>query len=262
MIQRDELVEFIHQTIGQDILTEARAIEQNANGVQVVGQGNIHKIAVGVSANLDFLQEAVKDKAEMCIFHHGLHLSGKYIANSRLDPALQSQLQVVFDNHLTIAAYHFALDHHPEIGNNAQIIEKIGAKRTNESYFDSFGWVAEFDKPVVVGELAERCSEIFNHDVFAVYGGSETVKRVGVVSGGGKPEGKWLHEIYDKKIDVHLTGEIAEGGPALAKDGGFNYFACGHYATEVFGVQALGNAIKDQFKDKIEVEFIDIANQI
>ena len=41
-----------------------------------------------------------------------------------------------------------------------------------------------------------------------------------------------------------------------------NYFACGHYATEVFGVTELGKKVKEQFKDKIELEFIDIENPI
>jgi dinuclear metal center YbgI/SA1388 family protein len=235
-------------------------VDTNANGVQIVGQSKIEKIALGVSANLDFLQEAVKDKAQLCIFHHGLNFSDIY--SSRLDPALQSQLQVVFDNHLTVAAYHFALDHHPVLGNNAQIIEKLGAKRLEMGYFDNWGWVAEFAKPIEASELASKCSELFEHDVFAVYGGPSKIKRIGVVSGGGKPKGKELFELFDKKIDAHITGEIAEGGPSLAKDGGFNYFSCGHYATETFGVQALGNAIKDEFKDKLEVEFIDIANPL
>lgn len=262
MIQRDELIDFIHSTLGYDVLADAQRIENNANGVQIVGQSGVSKIAVGVSVSLDFLNEAIKDKAEMCLFHHGLGLSDRQIYNSRLDPALQSQLQVIFDNHLTIAGYHYTLDHHPKIGNNAQIIEKLGASRTDEKYSNGWGWVGEFEKPIDAAELASLCSEIFEHDVFSVYGGPQKVKRIGVVSGNGKPAGEQLFEIYEKKIDAHITGEIAEGGPALAKDGGFNYFSCGHYATETFGVQALGNKIKDHFKNKITVEFIDIANPL
>jgi len=64
----------------------------------------------------------------------------------------------------------------------------------------------------------------------------------------------------EKSIDVHVTGEIAEGSSALAKEAGFNIFVAGHYATEVFGVQELGKKIKEKFGDKLEVEFIDIPN--
>ena len=48
----------------------------------------------------------------------------------------------------------------------------------------------------------------------------------------------------------------------VAKDAGFNYFAAGHYATEVFGVQELGKKLKAHYKDQLEVEFIDIPNEL
>lgn len=262
MIKTKTLFDFIDQTIGRDLLAESARIDGNANGIQVRGSDEVEVVAIGVSANLDFLQEAVKDSAQVCLFHHGLHLASRYIPNARIDRALQNQLKYVLEHDLTIAGYHFALDHHPIIGNNAIIIDKLGAVRTDDTYFDRWGWVGEFPKAIEATELADRCAKLFEHDVFAVYGGSEMVKRIGVVSGGGKPQGAELLEIEDKHIDLHLTGEIVESGPSLAKDGGFNYFACGHYATEVFGIQALGNMIKDEFKNKLKVEFIDIANPL
>ena len=263
MIKRDELIDFIHNTVmGKDILESAQKLDTNANGIQVHGSQEVEKVAVGVSANMDFLKEAVDSGSQFCIFHHGLGLNDKYVYNSRLDPSMQVKLDFVFKNNLTIAGYHYTLDHHPQIGNNAIIIDKLGAKKTEENYFDTWGWVGEFETPQKVEDLADKCSHIFEHDVFAVYSGPSNIKRIGVCSGGAKPSKSWLFEIYEKNIDLHITGEIAESGPSIAKDGGFNYFSCGHYASEVFGVQALGKAIKDQFKDRVEVEFIDISNPL
>lgn len=263
MIKRGELINFIHNTaIGDELIQEAQKIDTNANGVQIHGSKEIDKVAIGVSANMDFLKEAVDSKAQFCIFHHGLGLSEKYIYNSRLDPSMQKKLKFISQNNLSIAGYHYTLDNHPQIGNNTIIIDKLGAKKTNENYFDTWGWIGEFDIPQKVEDLAEKCSDIFEHDVFAVYSGPKKIKRIGVCSGGAKPMKSWLFEIYEKNVDLHITGEIAESGPSLAKDGGFNYFSCGHYATEVFGVQALGKKIKDHFKNKVEVEFIDISNPL
>jgi len=42
---------------------------------------------------------------------------------------------------------------------------------------------------------------------------------------------------------------------------GLSYFACGHYATEVFGIQALGEAIKKRFSE-LEVQFIEVWNEL
>jgi len=263
MVKRDELIKTIHEIIGDDLLAKANQIDICANGVQVHGDEEVSKIALGVSANLDFFTEAVDSGAQFCLFHHGLHLTAKYIYNSRFDRSQQSQLKHVFTNNLTVAGYHYALDAHPEIGNNATIIRELGAKRLDIPYMmEGWGWVAEFDKPKDVEELAEKCSDIFDHDIFAVYAGPKMVKRIGVVSGGGKPYGVMLHEIQDLDIDLHITGEIAESGPAFAKEVGFNYFAAGHYATEVFGVQELGKKIKEHYGDKLDVEFIDIPNPL
>lgn len=41
-----------------------------------------------------------------------------------------------------------------------------------------------------------------------------------------------------------------------------NYFVCGHYATEVFGIQALGEKINERYGDQIEITFIDIPNPL
>ncbi len=262
MVTRDELISFIENTLGPDLLAKANTVDENANGVQIHGAEKVTKVALGVSISLDFFHESVSAGAEMTITHHGLHLSPKYMYNSRLDRSQQAVLKYVFAHNLTVAGYHYSLDAHPTIGNSATIIRELGAKRLDLPYFDTWGWVAEFEKPMDIKEIANKLATITSHDVFAVYGGKEKIKRIGVCSGGAKPMGADLHQIYDQGIELHITGEIAEGGPAIAKDSGFNYFAAGHYATEVFGVQELGKKIKEHFKSKLEVEFIDIPNPL
>ena len=261
MVRRDELIKFINKTIGEKLLEKVKKFDSKANGVQIHGRDEVSKVALGVSASLDFFNEAVATKADFCIFHHGLSLGGD-IVNGRINQATQVRLKTIFVNNLTVAGYHAALDIQGEFGNNATIINLLGAEKLDIPYFDGWGWIAEFDKPQDVKELAEKFSKILSHDVFAVYGGKEKVKRIGVCSGGAKPSGGEVFEIVEKEIELHVTGEVAEGGPALTKDIGFNYFAGGHYATEVFGVQELGKKIKEHYKNKLEVEFIDIPNEI
>ncbi|KKU46143.1 MAG: hypothetical protein UX62_C0018G0017 [Microgenomates group bacterium GW2011_GWA2_46_7] len=262
MVTRDELIKTIHQIIGEDLIAKANNVDENANGIQVHGAEKVTKVAIGVSTSLDFFREAVSAGAEFTLTHHGLHLSSKYLYNSRLDQSQQAVLKYVFAHNLTIAGYHYSLDAHPEIGNNATIIKLLGAKRLDLPYFESWGWVAEFDKPENVKDLAVKLAEITSHDVFAIYGGPVEIKRIGVCSGGAKPARETMHEIYDHGIDLHIAGEIGESGATIAKDAGFNYFSAGHYATEVFGVQELGKKIKTHFGNTLEVEFIDVPNPL
>lgn len=262
MVLRDELTQTVHNLIGTDLLTLAQKTDRSANGVQVHGKTEVKKVVLGVSANLDFLTEAVGAGADYTITHHGLNLSDKYIYGARLDPAAQARLRLAFANDLTVSAYHYSLDAQPDFGNNATIIKLLGAKNTGEAYFEKWGYVGEFAEPMPVQALADLVAEVMHHDVYAVLGGPTTIKRIGVCSGGSRPVGETLFEAIEKKIDLHLSGEIVEGLDHVAKESGFNYFSCGHYATEVFGVQELGKKLKSHYKDKLEVEFIDVPNTL
>ena len=258
MVKRDELIQFTKQTIGEEWLAKAQAKDELANGVQVLGQEEVERVVLGTSLNEDFLQEAVRIKAQACIFHHGFDV-GTY--KSQFPLFSQKRLKLIFKHGLTVMGFHYVLDAHPELGNNAVIIRELGARR-KESLFDEWGYTAEFDRPRAVAALSEKCAQLFSHDVFAVYAGPKHVKTIGVVSGAGKPDAPVLAELEAKGVELFITGEPSESVPHKMKESKINYFACGHYATEVFGVQELGKKIKEQFKNKIEVEFIDIPSPI
>lgn len=262
MVLRDDLITFIENTLGRDLLVKAAQIDENANGVQISGADEVSKVALGVTANLDFFHEAVAAGAQFCLFHHGLPLAPRFIAGAQLNQSQQVLLKYVFAHDLTVAGYHYTLDTHTELGNNATIIRELGATRLEIPYSEGWGWLAEFIRPTPVAKLADKLAAITSHDVFAVYGGNDLVKRIAVCSGNGKPLAQDLLALAKHGVDLLVSGEIGESDTAIAKQAGFNYFSAGHYASEVFGVQELGKKIKAHFKDKLEVEFIDIPNPL
>ncbi len=255
-----------HKILGIDLINTAQKTDPNANGVQIWGSKNIKKIAIGVSCNQEFLNKAVRWGADVCIFHHGLSLSNWGIINSRMSNFLQNQIKIIVKNDLTIAGYHYALDVHSIIGNNAQIIQKLNMKNTKEKYYqiqnDFWGLIGEYDEPKFVQEIAHEASKLFKHDVFMVLANDkQKIKRVGISSGNSRIKAQHLEEIKLKNIDLHITGEISENNPAMTKESGFSYFACGHYATETLGIKALGKEIKKSFP-QLEIKFIDIWNEV
>jgi len=258
MVKRDILIKFAYQTIGKKWLKKALEKDELANGVQFLGKEGVNKVALGVSLNEDFLLAAVKSGAEFCIFHHGYDAR---VWKSRIPKYSQKRLKVIVENKLTIMGFHYALDAHPEIGNNAMIIKRLGAK-IKEPLWDEWSYTAQFSSPQDVKVLSKKCAEMFEHDVFAVLSGPKKVKTIGVVSGGAKPDAEYLAKMEEKGVELFICGEPSESVPNKMKESGINYFACGHYATEGFGVQELGKRIKEKFKDKLEVEFIDIPNPI
>jgi len=258
MVKRDDLISFICKTIGSEWLEKARQKDEMANGVQVLGGEKVEKIALGVSLNEEFLREAIEWGSDFCIFHHGLD---PRTYKSRYPVYSQKRMRLVFKNDITVAGFHYALDAHPKIGNNATIIRKLGAK-IKEPLFEEWGYVGEFSVPKDVNKLADQCSKLFDHDVFVVAYGPKRVKKIGVVSGGAKPYAQEVSEMEAKGVELFITGETSESSPHKMKEAGINYFVCGHYATEVFGVQELGRNIKVHFEDKVDVQFINIKNPI
>lgn len=61
-------------------------------------------------------------------------------------------------------------------------------------------------------------------------------------------------------VDAYLSGEISEPTVHVARETGIHYFACGHHATERYGVQAVGDWLAAEFG--VEHIFIDIDNPV
>ena len=240
------------------MLERTLAKDEKANGVQVYGGENVKKVMLGTSLNEEFLKLATKAGSNFCVFHHGID---DRTFKSRFPLYSQKRLRLIFNYDITIMAFHYALDAHPTIGNNAMIIKKLGAKII-EPLWDEWGYTANFEKPQDVHDLAHKCEELFDHDIFVVDGGPHKVKTIGVVSGGAKPYAEHIAEMEAKGVELFITGEANESSPHKMQESGINYFVCGHYATEKFGVQELGKKIKSKFKNKVGVEFIDIENPI
>ncbi len=258
MIKRDELIKFIYQVIGKEMMEKAAKVDEVANGVQVLGKEQVSKVALGASLTEEFLKEVVKRGANFCVFHHGLDPRA---IKSRFPLCVQKRLRIIFQNNLTVVGLHYALDAHPLIGNSAVIIKKLGAKIV-DSLYEEWGFVARFSVSQDVKKLRDKCQKIFNHDVMTFFAGPTKIKIIGVVSGGGVPHIEHLEEMIEKRVELFISGEAHESSPGKMKESDINYFLGGHYNTEVFGVQELGKKIKSHFGNKVKVEFIDIPNQV
>lgn len=258
MVKRSTIIKEIKNIFGQEFLEKAQEKDKVANGVQFHGQQEVKKVALGVSLNEDFLKAAVKADAQFCIFHHGFD---PRTYKSLYSKSSQKRLEMLIKENLTIAGYHYALDAHREIGNNATLIRELGAEIKRPLY-DEWGFTAEFDKPQETTKLADKLSELVEHDVLAIYTGPEKVKKIGVVTGAAKPHAENIAEMSEKGVELFISGETSESRPHVMQEEGINYFLCGHYATEVFGVQELGKKLKNKFKDRLEIEFIEIPNPV
>ena len=69
-----------------------------------------------------------------------------------------------------------------------------------------------------------------------------------------------LQGAIDAGAQLFITGEVSEPTVHLAREAGIGFISAGHHATERYGVQALGEAIAQEFG--IRVDFVDIDNPV
>lgn len=254
MIKRDKLINFINKTLnyekGKDLYL--------FNGLQVIGKETVKKIVLGVSPSLELFEKAAQWSADMIILHHGI-LGPK--VNMPIGKVLKNRLKVLFDTDITLLTYHLFLDNHPTLGNNAQIVKLLGAKRGEKFGFMEklwWGFEGEFSKAITIDELVRRCKKLCGPSTKVFKFGQKLVKKFGVVSGGGP---YILPEAIDKKLDAFLTGEPKEWSETWTKEAEINYIYLGHYNSEKFGVLALGDFLKKKFPS-LQFKFIDIPNRL
>ena len=221
-------------------------------GLQVVGAANVDKIACGVSASRDLFERAAELGAQLVLVHHGLF----WDRDSRvIDATLKGRLRALFDADLTLAAYHLALDAHPDIGNNVLLAREVGVDPVER--FAEIGFAGPLDRPQPMDEFATRVRERLDRPPLVFSYGPETIERVAICSGGAA---RLLADAVAGGYDCFLTGEAAEPTKHAAKEAGVHFVAAGHYATETLGVRALAERIAQEFS--VEWEFVELPNPV
>ena len=83
------------------------------------------------------------------------------------------------------------------------------------------------------------------------------MRHVGILTGGAGSEVAAMKALG---IDTFLTGEGPHWSYTLAEELGVNVLYGGHYATETFGVRALGERLTERFG--VRHVFVDVPNPI
>jgi dinuclear metal center YbgI/SA1388 family protein len=210
-----------------------------------------------VSANLELFEQASTLGAQLVVAHHGLFWD---FHPRSITPAMRQRLRVLFDADMSLAAYHLPLDAHPVVGNNALICERLGLRRGEpfgEARGRPVGFVGHAEEPFALEALAERCNSVFDREPLVFEGDGRALQRIGVVSGGG---GGSMADAIRLGLDALLTGEPEEPAMADARETGVAFLACGHYATETFGVRRLGELLAERFG--VAHTFVEIPNPV
>ena len=247
MADRDEILAYANDLLDLEAFPDYAPM-----GMQVPGAREVRRLVAGVSASLELFERAAEAKADMIVVHHGLFWERDPRA---IDEALKRRLKALFDADMTLAAYHLALDAHPEVGNNALLARELGVEP--ERRFAGIGFGGPLTEPVDIGSFAVRAKEVLEAEPLVLDHGPELIESAAVVTGGG---GRLIADAARESYDLFLTGEAEEGSLQASKELGIHFVAGGHYATERIGVKALAALLAERFE--LEWQFVELPNPV
>ncbi|GAB4088499.1 Nif3-like dinuclear metal center hexameric protein [Hydrogenophaga soli] len=251
-----------------DVLSPGLFRDYGPNGLQVQGKDTVRHLVTGVTASLALIEAAVQVGADALLVHHGLFWRGY---EGRITGWMHRRIKTLMTHDLNLLAYHLPLDAHPMLGNNAQLARVLGFesdlpaddaraaqgfRRFGEQSLGFLGRVGDGAQATFsVADLTQRVQQRLGRAVTCVGETDRPVRTVAWCTGGAQG---YFEAAMAAGADAFLTGEISEPQAHYARECGVAFLACGHHATERYGVQAVGDHLAATLG--LRHTFIDIDN--
>lgn len=221
-----------------------------ANGLQVAGPDEVAHLAAAVDASEEVVHAAVDAGADLLLVHHGIFWHGLRPLTGRRFRKVAALIR----GDVGLYAVHLPLDGHPDLGNCILLAQEVGLEV--EGRFGTYegadiGWWGRTEESSAA-EFRRRVARAVDGPVRVLSGGEHPVRTVGVVTGGGA---SFVEEAARRGLDALLTGEARHHVFGDAKELGVHVVLAGHYATETYGVKALGARLAERFG--LTWEFLD-----
>lgn len=217
------------------------------NGVQVEHVGPVTRCAVAVDASLHTIDAAAASNANLLVVHHGLFWGGSQPLRGRAFHRVRRLLA----NDIAVYSSHLPLDLHPTLGNNAILARTLElTPSAGFAYFQSIAIGVMGDADVATATLAAQCDALARREggqLVAVGVTPQRRTRRWALCTGAGASSDTLREAAAAEVDTLIVGEGPHHTAVEASELGIAVLYVGHYATETFGVRALGEEIERTF---------------
>lgn len=252
MIQRDELAIYLHELLACDGFNDYAP-----NGMQIEGRPSIHKICTAVTASEAIIKKAAELQADALLVHHGYFWKGE---EAVIVGMKRKRVAELIQHNINLYAYHLPLDCHAELGNNAclgKLFELHSIKMHPAAKTANLLWSGHFKKPMLAAAVSDLLNKKLERQPLHVSGSEKLIQHVAWCSGAAQD---FIEEAHKLGVDAYFSGEISERTYYQAQELGIHYFACGHHASERYGIQALGRHLSERFG--LQHQFIDSENPV
>jgi len=228
------------------------------NGLQVQGSDQVNKVITGVTASMDLIEHAIKQKADALIVHHGYFWKNEpyVIRGMKYD-----RIKALLDHNINLFAYHLPLDIHPLLGNNVQLAKLLDIKVTAPLELGnplSVALQGQLPERITGKDFAQLITNKLNRQCLHITPPSnKNIQTVAWCTGGGQD---YLELAAEQGIDAFITGEVSEKTTHIAREMNIHFYAAGHHATERYGAKALAEFITQSMA--LDAKFVDIDNPV
>jgi dinuclear metal center YbgI/SA1388 family protein len=246
-----EIVEYL------DGLLDIGGVEDaSLNGLQLEASDVVRRVGLAVDAAAATVAVAADQECDLLCVHHGLFWG----AQQPLRASLGATVARCFSAGISVYGAHLPLDIHAEVGNNALVAAAVGA--VPGGTFGPYGGrdlgvVASYDQPIPLADLAGRLAAAGCDEQTMWAFGTDPVSTIAVITGSGC---SFLDAAAATGADCFITGEPRHSAYHQARELGINCIFAGHYATETFGVRALGERLATEFD--VETRWIHLPTGI
>lgn len=208
------------------------------NGLQLGSEGEVGLIACAVDSSLPVIEKAVAAGADVLIVHHGMFWQGV----RPITGAFQQKLKLAMDHGLAVYSSHIPLDIHSELGNNAVLAKKLGLENIEPFHpWKGIDLGVKGDLNLSLGAVVDCLGTLTQSAVTVCGDPDQACGKVGIITGGAGSE---VEQVHAEGIDTFITGEGPHWSHGLAEELGLKFCYAGHYATETFGVRAVGEHLE------------------
>lgn len=227
------------------------------NGLQIEGKAEVKKILCAVTASQTAIEAAIESGADMLLVHHGYFWKGEAYPITGMRG---KRIKALIQQDISLVGYHLPLDSHPTLGNNAAIADLLELQNleqldpTERHPIGNIGYLKQAMSPEA---FKNYVSERLGFDAIHLPANKTSIYKVGFCTGGAQD---YISKAASQDCDAYISGEVSERTFYEARELDVHYYACGHHATEKYGVQRLAKAISEQFN--IEYIYFELNNPI
>lgn len=252
MITRIELATYLDQFLA------AQSIADYApNGLQIEGRAEIRKLCTAVSISQAVIQAAIEWQADAILVHHGFFWRGE---RAVLTGVRRQRIAALIKHDVNLFAYHLPLDLHPIVGNNACIAQRLPVRNISQHDLEKLPkglWAGDLKQNLNGQDFGNVLHQALLQAPIHITAQRRQIQKIAWCTGAAQD---FLEDAQKLGVDAYISGEISERTYDLAQELNIHYYACGHHATERYGVQALAAHLEEKFG--IEQRFIETDNPI